>query len=289
MPALTVLLDGLSFPEGPRWHDGRLWFSDFYTHAVIAVDLDGKTETICTVPGQPSGLGWLPDGRLLVVSMKDQTVMRLDPGGLVPHADLSGLARHWCNDMTVDAEGRAYVGNFGFDYRAKEAPRNTTLVRIDPDGSTSIAADDLFFPNGTAITPDGKTMVVAESWGRKLTAFDKAADGTLSNRRTWADGAAEGAAEDGDFWVPDGICMDAEGAVWIADPVKKQALRIADGGAITERVSTDDRGAYAVALGGADRQTLLICTNIYRNEDHAANPTGRIEMTRVAVPGDGWP
>jgi sugar lactone lactonase YvrE len=278
---LTILLDDLTFPEGPRWHDGRLWFSDFYSHSVIAVDLDGKAETICTVPNQPSGLGWLPDGRLLVVSMIDQKVMRLDPDGLVEHADVSSLSQHWCNDMTVDGDGRAYVGNFGFDYRAGEAPRTTTLVRVDPDGSMSVAADGLFFPNGIAITPNGETMVVAESWGRKLTAFDKASDGTLCNRRDWANSQGN--------WVPDGICMDAEGAVWVADPVKKQVVRIKDGGEITQTVSTGERGSYACALGGADRRTLLICTNNWRNKDHAANPTGRIEIARVDVPGDGWP
>jgi len=281
MTELNILLDNLTFPEGPRWHDGRLWLSDFYSHHVIAVDMEGKAETICTVENQPSGLGWLPDRRLLVVSMLDCKVLRLDPDGLKVHADLADVAHSKCNDMTVDGEGRAYVGNFGFDYRENEELRNTNVARVDPDGGVSIAADDFFFPNGIAITPDGKTMVVAESWSRKLTAFDKAPDGTLSNRRAWAEG--------GEDWVPDGICMDAEGAIWIADPVKKQALRIKDGGEIAERVSTGDRGAYAVALGGPDRRTLMICTNIYRNKDHAGNPTGRIETTRVTVPGAGWP
>jgi len=281
MTELNILLDNLTFPEGPRWHDGRLWLSDFYSHHVIAVDMEGKAETICTVENQPSGLGWLPDRRLLVVSMLDCKVLRLDPDGLKVHADLADVAHSKCNDMTVDGEGRAYVGNFGFDYRENEELRNTNVARVDPDGGVSIAADDFFFPNGIAITPDGKTMVVAESWSRKLTAFDKAPDGTLSNRRAWAEG--------GEDWVPDGICMDAEGAIWIADPVKKQALRIKDGGEIAERVSTGDRGAYAVALGGPDRRTLMICSNIYRNKDHAGNPTGRIETTRVTVPGAGWP
>jgi len=281
MANLEILIDNLTFPEGPRWHDGRLWFSDFYSHSVIAVDLEGNRETICTVANQPSGLGWLPDGRLLVVSMLDRKVLRLEASGLVEHADLSGVAHSKCNDMTVDGAGRAYVGNFGFDYREGEEERKTNVARINPDGSISVAADDFFFPNGIAITPDGKTMIVAESWARKLTAFDKAGDGTLSNRRTWGEG--------GDDWVPDGICMDAEGAVWIADPVKKQALRIADGGEILERVDTGGRGAYAVALGGEDRRTLLIATNVYSNKDHAGDPTGRIEMVRVDVPGAGWP
>jgi len=281
MPRPEILIDGLTFPEGPRWHQGRLWFSDFYSHRVIAADCDGATETVCEVANQPSGLGWLPDGRLLVVSMTDSTVLRLDPGGLVLHADLSGLARFWCNDMTVDEAGRAWVGNFGFDYRSGEEPRTTTLVRVDPDGTAAVAADDLFFPNGIAITPDGSTLVVAESWGRRLTAFDITAGGELVARRSWADG--------GYTWVPDGICMDAEGAVWIADPVNKEVLRIRNGGAVAERYSTGERGAYAVALGGADRRTLFICTNIWRNSDRVGNPTGRIETMRVEVPGAGRP
>ncbi len=281
MSGLEVLIDGLTFPEGPRWRDGRLWFSDFYSHSVVAVDPGGARETVCEVPNRPSGLGWLPDGRLLVVSMIDCKVMRLDPGGLVEHADISALSRHRCNDMTVDAAGRAYVGNFGFDYDAKEEPRTTTLVRVDPDGSARVAADGLFFPNGIAITPDGRTMAVAESWGRRLAAFDIDGDGNLSNRRVWADG--------GYTWVPDGICMDAEGALWIADPVNKEVLRIRDGGEIAERRSTGDRGAYAVALGGADRRTLFVCTNVWRNPDRVANPMGRIETMRVEVPGAGWP
>ena len=281
MPCTETLIDGLTFPEGPRWRDGRLWFSDFYSHSVMAVDLQGRSEVVCRVPCQPSGLGWLPDGRLLVVSMTDSTVLRLDPGGLVTHADIARLTRHWCNDMTVDAQGRAWVGNFGFDYTAGEEPRTTTLVRVDPDGTASVAAEDLFFPNGIAITPEGRTLVVAESWGRRLAAFDISDDGELCNRRIWADGAYT--------WVPDGICMDAEGAVWIADPVNKEVLRIRDGGDVVERHSTGDRGAYAVALGGEDRRTLLVCTNIWRNPDRVANPAGRIEMLRVEVPGAGWP
>ena len=281
MPRPEILIDGLTFPEGPRWHQGRLWFSDFYSHRVIAADCDGATQTVCEVANQPSGLGWLPDGRLLVVSMTDSTVLRLDPDGLVLHADLSGLARFWCNDMTVDEAGRAWVGNFGFDYRSGEEPRTTTLVRVDPDGTATVAADDLFFPNGIAITPDGSTLVVAESWGRRLTAFDITAGGELAGRRSWADG--------GYTWVPDGICMDAEGAVWIADPVNKEVLRIRNGGVVAERHSTGERGAYAVVLGGADRRTLFICTNIWRNSDRVGNPTGRIETMRVEVPGAGRP
>ncbi len=281
MPELKVILDGLTFPEGPRWRDGRLWFSDFYSHSVIAVDLDGNAEKICAISGQPSGLGWLPDGRMLVVSMRNRAVMRLEPEGLAVHADITPLVHSLCNDMTVDGEGRAYVGNFGFDHRAKEVPRRTNVVRVDPDGATAVAADEFFFPNGIAITPDGKTMVVAETWGRCLTAFDKASDGTLSNRRCWAEGSEE--------WIPDGICMDAEGAVWVADPVRNQVLRIRDGGEIVQTISTGNRGSFAVALGGRDRKTLLVCTNIRNNDDHVGNPAGRIEVIPVDVPGAGWP
>jgi len=281
MAELKTLLDGLTFPEGPRWHNERLWFSDFYSHSVIAADLQGNTEIICKIPNQPSGLGWLPDNRLLVVSMTDQKVMRLDANGLKQHADISNHAHFWCNDMTVDNKGHAFVGNFGFNYRGKEEPRKTVVARVDPDGSVHIAANDLFFPNGIAITPDDQTLVIAESWGRRLTAFQKSSNGRLSNRRIWAEG--------GNQWIPDGICMDAEAAIWIADPVKKQVLRIRDGGNIAEIVPTGDRGAYAVALGGEDRQTLFICTNTHRNSDYTTNRTGRIEMIRVNVPGAGWP
>src|SRR4051794_25621163 len=186
MTDTTTVLDDLVFPEGPRWHDGRLFFSDQHDHRVVAMTPDGKAETIVEVEQQPSGLGWLPDGRMLVVSMLDRRVLRLEDGALTLHADLAALAAGSCNDMVVDATGRAYVGNFGFDMYAGAKPANANLVAVEPDGSMRVAADDLAFPNGTVITPDGRTLIVGESMGARLSAFDVDAGGNLSNRREWA-------------------------------------------------------------------------------------------------------
>src|SRR6266849_595154 len=184
MPTSTrVLLDGILFPEGPRWHAGKLWFSDMHAHRVMTVDLAGRAETVVEVPNQPSGLGWLPDGRLLIVSMTDRRLLRLDPAGLTVVADLSGVATFHCNDMVVDAHGRAYVGNFGYDFEAGMPPRSAVLALVLPDGTVRVAAEELAFPNGAVITPDGRTLIVGESFGACLTAFDVAPDGTLSRRR----------------------------------------------------------------------------------------------------------
>ena len=280
MRTVRTLLGGLTFPEGPRWRDGRLWFSDFYCHQVVAVDLAGARETIAEVPGQPSGLGWLPDGSLLIVSMRDQKLLRLAGGSLHHHADLSGHARYWCNDMVVDSRGRAYVGNFGFNRHDGETPRATDLVLVDPDGACSVAARGLWFPNGTVITPDGRTLIVAETRANRLCAFDIAADGSLSGRRIFAATRS---------MYPDGICLDAEGAVWVADPRNREVVRFRDGGAIAERIDLGDRGAYACMLGGEDGRTLFICTCSGSGPEIAAARSGRIEITRVDVPGAGLP
>jgi len=277
---LTVLLAGLSFPEAPRWREGRLFFSDFYTHEVAAVDLAGKRELIALVPGQPSGLGWLPNGRLLIVSMVDRKLLRLDSGGPTALADLSGLAGGWCNDMVVDGEGRAYVGNFGFDRYAGEKPRPAKLIRVDPDGAVSAVADDLHFPNGMVITPDGRTLIVGESRGRRLTAFDIGPGGTLSGRRLFADLAPN---------LPDGICLDAEGAVWSADPLRNELIRVNEGGEVIGRISAGERCAVACMLGGPDGRTLFVCTNTTIGPEAAQARAGRIEVTRVDVPHAGLP
>lgn len=280
---VRLLLDGLRFPEGPRWHADRLWFSDMHDGEVRAVGLDGRVETIVAVPHEPSGLGWLPDGRLLVVSMHDRRLLRLDPGGLVEVADLTPFATWHCNDMVVDARGRAYVGNFGFDLHAREpraAVMPADLVLVHPDGRAEVAAKDLLFPNGSAITPDGRTLIVGESFAARLSAFDVADDGRLANRRVWAQ--LEGGA------VPDGICLDAEGAVWIASPTTNEFLRVREGGAVAARVAVD-RSAIACMLGGPARRTLFLCTSKHHDPADTGAREARISCVDVEVPGAGWP
>jgi sugar lactone lactonase YvrE len=285
--ASDILTEGLYFPEDPRWRVDRLWFSDFYDHAVKTIDLDGKVEVQVEVPDQPSGLGWLPDGRLLIVSMVDRKVLRLDPEGLVEHADLSGIATFHCNDMLVDPKGNAYVTNFGFDLDAllergegKACQSHLTLVR--PDGSVEIAAPDLDFPNGMALTPDGRTLIVAESMGLRLRAFTVAEDATLHDSRVFADLRDIPAA-------PDGICLDAEGAVWLANAIGASCVRVAEGGDVLDTVETS-QPCYACALGGTDGRTLYLCTASGSSATKASEArTGRIESVRVDVPAAPQP
>lgn len=288
-----VVAEGLHFGEGPRWHDGRLWFSDFYDRAVKTVDADGRVETALELDDQPSGLGWMPDGRMLVVSMTSRRLLVVDGDSVDVHADLSHLATFHCNDMVVDAAGRAYVGNFGFDLDTELERRGVdgvladhptaVLARVDPDGTVTAAASDLHFPNGTVITPDGATMIVAETLGLRLTAFDVASDGALSNRRVWADLG---------FRVPDGICLDAEGMVWVANPLSPECFLVAedpDGGDVVEVITTS-QPCFACMLGGDDRRTLYMLTA--ENSHHSVagtQRTGRIETARVEVPGAGLP
>lgn len=280
MPTLKVLLDHLAFPEGPRWHDGKLFFSDMHAHKVMTVDLEGKTETIAEVPNRPSGLGWLPDGRMLVVSMTDRRLMRLEGGSLQLHADLSKLASFDCNDMVVDAKGRAYVGNFGYDLHINAPQKPAELVMVTPDGKASVVANDLQFPNGTVITADGKALIVGESMGRRLTAFDIRPDGSLANRRLWAEIAPA---------LPDGIALDAEGAIWVSSPFTNETIRVLEGGKVTERIKTSQM-SIACALGGKDRKTLFVLTAPTTDPEKClANPASRIEITQVEVAGAGWP
>jgi len=280
MRTLKVLLDGLAFPEGPRWHDGKLFFSDMHAHQVRSVDMAGKSEVVCEVPNRPSGLGWLPDGRMLIVSMRDRELLLLDRDGLKQAGDMSKLAPFDCNDMVVDREGRAYVGNFGFDLHANEKPRGTTLVMVAPDGSARIVAEELMFPNGAVITPDGKTLIVGESFGRRLTAFDVGADGALKNRRVWAELGKS---------VPDGICLDAENAIWVACPTASEVIRVKQGGEVTERIKVET-DAFACMLGGPDGRTLFVATAANSDPEKCrADRTGRIEMTQVEVPRAGLP
>jgi sugar lactone lactonase YvrE len=281
-----VLIDGLHFGEGPRWHDGRLWYSDMYDHAVHAVDLDGNDERVVEVPQQPSGIGWMPDGTMLVVSMLDRSLMRWDGSTLTRHADLSTHATWHCNDMVVDGRGRAYVGNFGFDYEAVlrrgGAPTTTVVCRVDPDGTVSVAADDLGFPNGTVITPDGRTLIVAESFGGRLTAFDVGDDGSLSNRRVWADLSKAGV-------FPDGICLDAEGCIWVATVLAPRLARVAEGGEVVGEVTTT-KNTFACMLGGPDGRTLFAMTAPHSEHDKAGVVReGCVEVAEVDVPHAGLP
>ncbi len=278
--AVIVAAD-LAFGEAPRWHDGAFWWSDMHGDRVQRLSANG-IETVCDVPMRPSGLGWLPDGRLLVVSMADKRVLRREPdGSLVTHADLSEIVPRRLNDMVVDRQGRAYVGNFGFELDEQEAPCPTVLVRVDPDGGARVVADELMFPNGMVISEDGALLVVAETFGGRLSAFDIAADGGLANRRVWAE-LADGA-------VPDGICLDAEGAIWVASPTTQACLRVREGGEVVERIPTG-RGAYACMLGGADRLTLYVCTaDSHEPARQRRERNGRIEAFTVTTPGVGLP
>ncbi len=289
MSDTSTLVDGLYFGEGPRWHDGRLWFSDFYAHAVKSIDESGQLRTELELDDQPSGLGWLPDGRLLVVAMKERAVKRLDSTGLVLHADISHLTAHLCNDMVVDAHGSAWVGNFGFDLDADLKTRGaqvladhpvTNLVRIDPDGSVHLAARDMHFPNGSVITADGTTLIVAETLASCLTAFNINADKSLTNRRIWA--SIPGVA-------PDGICLDKDNHVWVANAIGPEVVLVAEGGDIVERVATS-QPCYACMLGGHDGKTLFALTAAGSGAQHAAaQKTGKIETVRVLVGRAGWP
>ncbi|HVR49717.1 MAG TPA: SMP-30/gluconolactonase/LRE family protein [Pseudorhodoferax sp.] len=296
-PRFSELISGYTFFEGPRWHDGRLWLSDFYTHQVLTVDADGRAEPIAQVPQQPSGLGWLPDGRLLVVSMRDRSVLRREADGrLVRHADLSGVAGGHANDMVVDAQGRAYVGNFGFDLMGGGAPALARLARVDPDGTVTTAAQDLYFQNGAMLTPDGKTLIVCETMGNRISAFDVLADGGLGPRRDWAVWGPLPALTDVPSMLgalkaaPDGAVLDAEGAVWFADAVGHRAVRMAPGGAILQEISTGDMGCFALTLGGVDRCTLFLCVapDFHEAARRAAREAA-IWTTRVEVPGAGTP
>ena len=281
-----VLIEGLTFTEGPRWRDGRLYFSDFFTHRVLAVDTKGNMETIVETPQQPSGLGWSPDGSMLIVSMNDQKLLSFNKGELSEAADLSQLATHFCNDMVVDKKGNAYVGNFGFDLHAGESIKPTNLILVRPGEEPCEVAENVFFPNGTVITPDDKTLIVGETFASCLTAFDINEDGTLANRRVWADLRS---IEEGYTPVPDGICLDAEGAIWVASPSTNDVIRVQEGGALLDKVEVD-RGAFACMLGGENGNTLFISTaNDSTEETCLKEKSARIEVIDVDVPRAGLP
>ena len=261
-----TVLEGGSFFEGPRWHEGSWWVSDFYRHTVSTVSQDGAESVVLEVEHQPSGLGWMPDGALIVTSMKDHRLLRVVDGEVSTHADLSGYCGGSLNDLVVDAAGHVFVGDLAFDLMGGGAPEPTTLKRVDPDGTVTVVADRMWTPNGMAITPDGGTLLVDETLGNRVTAFDLAPDGSLADRRTWAEfGPLPTAGSIGEFLgaldvAPDGCTLDAEGHLWVADGKNGRVLRVAEGGAIAEEIAAPEGlGVFACALGGDDGRTLLVC------------------------------
>jgi sugar lactone lactonase YvrE len=288
----TTLADQRYFCEGPRWHEGRFWFSDFYAHEVCSVGLGGDVRTELSLgEEQPSGLGWLPNGDLLVVSMTQRQVLRRAAGkDLVVHADLAGIATFHTNDMLVTPEGDAYVGNFGFDLdgylqahgiehllgalKTDPSPFLGKLAHLKADGTVSVAAEQVLFPNGMVLLDGGRTLVVAQTLGLELTAFDRAPDGGLSNRRVWASLKAAKVA-------PDGICVDAKGGIWVANALATVVVRVEASGQITDTVTTS-QNAYACALGGPEGRHLLVCTAPTSvHTAAAAQANGRLEIVEV--------
>jgi sugar lactone lactonase YvrE len=278
MSEVRVLLAGRGLVESPRWHGDRLFFSDWSAGEVIAVDLAGRSEVIARVTSLPLCTAWLPDGRLVIVSSQAGRLLRLEPdGSVVTHADLGETG--W-NDIVADGRGNAYVNRVGYDMMAGAAFRPGFVALVTADGSVREVAGDIALPNGMAVTPDNATLIVADSHGHQLVAFDIGADGGLSGRRIWAD-LGDGA--------PDGICVDAEGAVWYADVPGRRCVRVAEGGAVLSTV-TLDRGGFACVLGGPAGTTLFITAAEWRGmSDLVAPGSGQVLTTEVDVPGAGWP
>src|SRR6516162_7179061 len=270
-PELRTLTTGLAMGESPRWHEDRLWFSDWGAQEIIAVDLHGKSEVVVrTSFALPFCIDWLADGRLLVVSGREGLVLRREPNGkLITHADLRGLSPAGWNEIVVDGRGNAYING------------GPGIVLLNSDGSVREVASSFAFPNGMAVTPDNSTLIIAESHGKTLTAFDIAKDGSLSHRRVWADLGSG---------VPDGICIDADNAVWYADVPNKRCVRVREGGEVLQTV-TVDRGCFACMLGGADRRMLFIVATEWRGPANMFQGprTGQVLATEAPAPGDGWP
>ena len=288
----TVIREGLGFGESPRWHEGRLWYSDFYRHAIFSMAADGSDEVLQhEVATQPSGLGWLPNGDLLCVSMTNKTILRFHGDDVSIFADISEHCGFWANDMVVAKSGDSYVGNFGFDLDGRlaelgverflaEPPPTTNLVVLNADGDVIQVVPDMAFPNGTVITPDGATLIVGETFGSRLTAFDVGSDGRLVNRRVWA--PLEMAASDG-------MCLDAEGQIWFANATSRRCVRVREGGEVTGTVHCSKR-AFACMLGGPDRDTLFVMTSSSSDRFEIAEKTDAcIEAVRVDVAGAGAP
>lgn len=278
----SPLLTGLVFPESPRWHDDRLWVADWGAHEVVAVDMDGRKEIVAEVDSFPFSIDWLPDGPLLAVSARQRCLLRRqDDGSFATHADLSSLSERPWNELVVDGRGNIYLNNIGFDFPGGEfAPG--IIAMVSGDGRVDQVAEGLAFPNGMAVTADNSTLIVAESYGKKLTAFDIAKNGTLSNRRVWAD------LGDG---YPDGICLDVEGAAWYADVPNQRCTRVLEGGEVLEVVELD-RGCFACMLGGLDGCTLFVAANEWAGRGGLTSEpkrAGQVVAIEVSIPGAGWP
>lgn len=276
---MTILLDKLYFGEGPRWRDGMLWFSDMHAQKVLKVDSQGNVETVVKLDDdQPSGLGWLPNGDLLIVAMTKKQVLRFNGSQLSVHADLSSLASHFCNDMVVDHVGRAYVGNFGFDIHNGAQQSAAELICVEVDGSARCVDDNLIFPNGAVITPDNKTLIVAETFASRLTAFDILDSGDLTNKKIWAQ-LPKGA-------VPDGICLDAGGGIWSASPTSNNCIRQIEGGEVTHTIELE-RGAFACMIGEAN--LYILTSTVSTPAACKANQDARIEVYPAPFRAAGLP
>ena len=297
-PQLHTLLEGGAFFESPRWHEGRWWVSDFYRHLVLCVSETGEPRAVLEVPQQPSGLGWMPDGSMLVVSMRDQRILRWsEASGTREHADVSQYCGGHLNDMVVDGVGRAYVGNFGFDLMGGADPVAANLLRVDPDGSVTVVAEDLLFPNGSVITPDGSTLIVGETAGARYTSFTINDDGSLRDRRVWAQlgptptittlAETLGGLQVG----PDGCGLDAENHIWCADEVNARCIRVAPGGNIVQEIKAPDGlDFFACMLGGQDGRTLLMCAAPdFSEANRTAARDGVLLTATVDVPHSGLP
>jgi sugar lactone lactonase YvrE len=274
-------MEGLVFPEEPRWYGGKFWFSDHHGHKVRTIALDGTAQVMGEFDDEPAGIGFLVDGTPLVVLRKGRLIVRLENGQTSVHADLNGYdGAYVLNDMVVDGTGRAYVDK----YVRRQSPGSTddlgeAILLVQPDGQHRLAATALLGPNGMAITPDGKTLIVSEPPAHRLTAFSIEDDGTLAHRRLWADLGEN---------IADGICLDQEGAVWIGAGMAHQCMRVLEGGKVVDLVSTGDRAALACVLGGADRRTLFMATAKFEFGKYA-DAEGFVEVAEVEVPGAGWP
>ncbi len=282
MPEPQILMTGIGLGESPRWHDDRLWFADWGAGEILAVDLAGESEVMLGLLTVPFCIDWLPEGCLLVVSGGDGLLLRREPdGSLVTHADLTSLSDKPWNDIVVDGRGNAYIGNTGFDFGAGEDFAPGIVALVTPDGTARQVADGTAFANGMVVTPDNATLILAESYAAKLTAFDIAADGSLSNRRVWAD------LGDG---VPDGICLDADNAIWYGDVPNQRCVRVREGGEVLQTIDLD-RGCFACMLGGADRKTLFLMAAEWSGPENMADPapTGQVLMVEATAPGVGWP